>query len=53
MVPPTDAVLMAKFRKRNIRAKRTILDVVKDHIVPHVSGKEFVFQMWQSLCGLY
>jgi hypothetical protein len=53
VVPPTDAVLLAEFRKRNIKAKRTILDAVKDHIIPHVSGKDFTFQMWQSLCGLY
>jgi hypothetical protein len=46
VVPPTDAVLMAEFRKRNIRAKRTILDVVKDHIIPHVSGNDFTFQIW-------
>jgi hypothetical protein len=53
VVPPTDAVLLAEFRKRNIKAKRTILDAVKDHIIPHVSGKDFAYQMWQSLCGLY
>jgi hypothetical protein len=48
-VPPTDAVLMVEFQKRNIRAKRTILDAVKDHVIPHVSGKELAFQMWQTL----
>ena len=53
VVPLTDAVLMAEFRKRNIRAKRTILDAVKEHVIPHISGKEFAFQMWQSLCGFY
>jgi hypothetical protein len=53
VVLPIDAMLMAKLRKRNIKAKRTILDAVKDHIIPHVSGKDFAFQMWQSLCGLY
>jgi hypothetical protein len=53
VVPPTDAMLMDEFRKRNIRAKRTIFDAVKDHIIPHVFGKDFTFQMWQSLCGLY
>jgi hypothetical protein len=36
----------------NIKAKRTILDVVKYHIVPHVSGKDFTFHMWKSLCGI-
>jgi hypothetical protein len=40
------SVLMVEFWKRNIRAKRTILDAVKDHVIPHVSGKEFSFQMW-------
>jgi hypothetical protein len=33
MVPPIDVVLLAEFRKRNIKAKRTILDAVKDHII--------------------
>jgi hypothetical protein len=46
VVPPIDVVLLAEFRKRNIKAKRTILDVVKDHIIPHLSGKEFAYQMW-------
>jgi hypothetical protein len=45
VVPPIDAVLLVEFRKRNIKAKRTILDVVKDHIIPHVSGKDFAFQI--------
>jgi hypothetical protein len=53
VVLPTDAVLLAEFRKRNIRAKRTVLDAVKDHVIPHVFGKDFAFQMWQSLCGIY
>jgi hypothetical protein len=53
VVPPTDVVLLAEFRKRNIKAKRTILDAFKDHIIPHVSSKDFTFQMWQSLCILY
>jgi hypothetical protein len=35
------------------KAKRTILDAVRNHIIPHVSGKDFAFQMWQSLCGHY
>jgi hypothetical protein len=42
-----------EFKKRNIKAKRTILNAVKDHIISHVSGKDFAFQTWQSLCSLY
>jgi hypothetical protein len=53
VAPPTDAVLLAEFRKTNIKAKRTILDAVKEHIIPRVSSKDFAFQMWQSLCSLY
>jgi hypothetical protein len=44
IVCPTDAMLMAK---------RTILDAVKDHVIPHVSVKDFSFQMCKSLCGIY
>jgi hypothetical protein len=53
VLPPVDAVLLVEFKKRNIKAKRTILVAVKDNIIPHVSGKDFAFQMWQSLCSFY
>lgn len=45
---PTDAVLLAKFK-----AKRIILDVVKDDIILHVVGKVNAFHMWESLSNLY
>jgi hypothetical protein len=53
VVPPTDEMLLEKFRKRNIKAKRNILDAIKDHIIHHVSGNDFTFQMCKSLCILY
>jgi hypothetical protein len=53
VVPPTDVVLFAEFQRQNKRAKRTILDVVKDYVIPHISGKDYAYQMWQSLCSLY
>jgi hypothetical protein len=34
---PTDPILLAEFKKKNVRAKRIILDSVKDHIIPHVA----------------
>jgi hypothetical protein len=46
VVPSIDAMLTVEFRKRKIRAKRTILDAVKDHVIPYVSGKDFTFHMW-------
>jgi hypothetical protein len=53
-VPPATApVLLAEFRKRNNKAKRTICDTVQDHINPHLTGKAYVYEMWASLCKLY
>ena len=50
---PTDLVLLAEFKKKNVRAKRIILDLVKDHIIPHVAGKDYAYEMWESLGNLY
>ena len=52
-VVPTDPISLAEFKKKNIKAKRIILDSVKDHIIPHVSGRDFAYQMWESLNNLY
>lgn len=50
---PTNTTLLAEFKKKNVKAKRIILDSVKDHIVPHVADKDYAFQMWESLGNLY
>ena len=47
------AAKLAIYEKSNIRAMRVILDAVKDHIVPHVSGKDHAFEMWEVLTKLY
>jgi hypothetical protein len=52
-IPVTAPVLVAKFRKRNNKEKMTICDVVRDHIIPHLTGKTCAFEMWASLCKLY
>jgi hypothetical protein len=52
-IPVTAPVLVAEYRKRNNKAKRTISDAVRDHIIPHVTGKAHAYQMWASLCKLY
>ena len=38
---------------RSIKAKRMILDGVKDHIIPHVRGKDHAFEVWESLTNVY
>ena len=35
----TDAQALYAFNKKDIKAKRIILDAVKDHVIPHISRK--------------
>ena len=53
VVPLTDATQLAAYKKNSIKAKRLILDGVKDHAIPHVSGKEHAFEFWEKLTNLY
>ena len=53
VVVPTNPTLLAEFKKKNIKAKRIILDSVKDHIIPHVLGRDFAYLMWEPLNNLY
>ena len=50
---PTDPDPLAEYNKKNVKAKRIILDVVKDHIMPHLTGKKNAFDMWGDLTKLY
>jgi hypothetical protein len=52
-IPVTALVLVAEFRKRNNKVKRTICDAVRDHIIPHLTRKAHAYEMWSSLCKLY
>ena len=49
----TDAQALAAFNKKDIKARRIILDAVKDHVIPHISSKDRVFKMWDALTSLY
>jgi hypothetical protein len=54
VVPPATApILLEEFRKRNNKEKRMICDSVRDHIIPHLTGKYWAYEMWASLCKLY
>jgi len=52
-IPITAPGLVAKFRKRNNKAKINICDAVRDHIIPHLTGKACAYEIWASLCKLY
>lgn len=49
----TDAQALATFNKKYIKARRIIFDAVKDHVIPHISGKDHAFKMWNVLARLY
>ena len=56
VVPPilvTAPVLVVEFRRRNNKAKMIICDAVRDHIIPHLTGKTCAFEMWECLFKLY
>ena len=44
-----DAAHLRQFKKNMARAKRLILDGVKDHIVPHIAAKNTAREMWVGL----
>ena len=50
--PTTDAAALTAFNKY-IKARRIILDAVKDHVIPHIRSKTCAFQMWDALTGLF
>jgi hypothetical protein len=50
---PTDATQLDEFKKKNVKAKRIILDAIKDRLIPHGLGKTHAFEMWDSLTKLY
>ena len=39
VIVPTDATAKATFDKRDIKTKIILLDAIKDHVIPHISGK--------------
>jgi hypothetical protein len=49
----TAPILLEEFMKRNKKAKRTICDSMRDHIIPHLTEKAWTYDMWASLCKIY
>ena len=50
---PTNLAYLAAWKKIDSRAMLIIMDGVKDHIVPHISGKKTALEMWKDLESLY
>ena len=51
--PTIDLVAYIAYNKKDIKARRTILDAVKDHIIPHIGQHTRAFEMWDSLPKTY
>jgi hypothetical protein len=50
---PEDAVEKAKHQKDSIRDQRIIADSIKDHLIPYVSSKKTLKEMFDALRKLY
>jgi hypothetical protein len=50
---PTDAATLVTWNKREAKSKSILLDGVKDHIIPHLTGKKSAKEMWYALNDLY
>jgi hypothetical protein len=53
MAAPADLVKLDSHAKKDVKAKRILVDGVKDHIIPHFSGKKTMREMWDALVNLY
>jgi hypothetical protein len=49
---PNDAQELATHRKKEVKAKRVLLDFVKDHLIPHIFEKKTTKDMYDALVGL-
>jgi len=44
---------LAAHKLKDMKAKRIILDRVKDHLIPHLSGKITTRDMWDAMKSLF
>ena len=50
---PANPIQLAAHTKKNFKARRILVDGVKDHIIPHFSSKKTAKDMWEALVKLY
>jgi hypothetical protein len=48
-----DPTAQETMEKKDIKAQRVILEVVKDHLIPHVSEKNNAKEMYDALVSLF
>jgi hypothetical protein len=50
---PIDAQELAAHKKKEVKAKRVLLEFVKDHLIPHIAEKTTAKEMYDDMVGLY
>jgi hypothetical protein len=53
VAPPTNLTTLAAHEKKEIKAERVILDLVKDHLISHISKKNMDKDMFDAFIGLF
>jgi hypothetical protein len=53
VAPLMDPTTLEAHNKKEIKAKRVLLDSVKDHLIPHLSEKKMTKDMFDALVGLF
>jgi hypothetical protein len=53
LVPTADLVALDLHEVKEAKAKRIILDGVKDHLIPHLAEKKTAKEMWDTLKNLF
>ena len=44
---------LATHNLKDMKARKIILNTVKDHLIPHIAEKKLAREMWDALKGLY
>jgi hypothetical protein len=52
-LPPEDPAQLVAHIRKDVKARRIIIDGVKDHIIPHLSRKKTAKEIWESLTKQY
>jgi len=50
---PANPIQLAAHTKKDVKARRILVDGVKNHIIPHLSSKKTAKEMWKALVKLY
>jgi len=50
---PTNPMLLPSHNKEEAKAKRAILDSMKDHFIAHIANKTTNKEMFEALIGLF